>query len=208
MKFLCVCDLHGEDTCLDYLRDALARVKPDAIVIAGDLTAPGPASFADDLLAFLKGKKVFAVHGNMDNERVIRLLGERGASIHGRTTKFKGCCIAGIGGSNPTPFHTPTEYSEEEIARVLKDIGRVDVFVSHFPPFNTAADLVAGGAHAGSRALRDWILAVKPRVVVCGHIHENAGIESLGETKIVKLAPLMKKSFAVVEWPSLETRLE
>ncbi|MFA4946682.1 MAG: metallophosphoesterase [Candidatus Micrarchaeia archaeon] len=208
MKLLCVCDLHGEDACLGYLREALARVKPDAILIAGDLTAPGPESFGNDLLESLEGKKVFAVHGNMDNERVIRLLGERGVSIHGRITKFKGCSIAGIGGANPTPFHTPTEYSEGEITRILAGIGRVDVFVSHFPPFNTNADLVAGGAHAGSKALRDWILSVKPRVVVCGHIHENSGIESLGETKIVKLAPLMKKSFAVVEWPSLETRLE
>ncbi|PIZ91921.1 YfcE family phosphodiesterase [Candidatus Micrarchaeota archaeon CG_4_10_14_0_2_um_filter_55_9] len=209
MKMLCVADLHAEEICADYLNGLLEKEKPDVVLIAGDLTDHGPLSFAADLLNGLAAKKtkVYAVHGNMDASQVKQLLEDKGASIHGKTVVFKGCRIGGIGGSNKTPFNTVTEYSEEEIAATLEKLGTVDILVSHFPPQNTNADKIPSGSHVGSPALRQWIEAKKPKLVFCAHIHENSGVEQIGETKLVKIAPLTRKGYATVEWPSLKTEI-
>lgn len=47
------------------------------------------------------------------------------------------------------------------------------VLISHSPPRDTHCDMVGGGAHVGSRALRRFIEAQRPRLVLSGHIHES-----------------------------------
>lgn len=207
---LFVCDLHAEEICIDYLNDLLEKEKPDLLLIGGDLTDRGPLSFAADLLSELgaKGVRFYAIHGNMDASQVAQLLENKGCQLHGKTVNFNGCHIAGIGGSNKTPFNTVTEYSEEEIAGTLEKLGTVDVLMSHFPPHGTNADKIPSGVHVGSTALRAWIEKAKPKLVFCGHIHETAGIEQIGSTKVVKARPLNAKGFATAEWPSLACHSE
>ncbi len=67
---------------------------------------------------------------------------------------------------------------------------RETVLVSHSPPRDTRCDMVQGGAHVGSRALREWIEAQQPRLVLSGHIHESprasgAWRDRIGPTEIV-----------------------
>ena len=85
--------------------------------------------------------------------------------------------MAGLGYSNPTPFHTPGEYSERELAARLEGFKglRPLVLVCHCPPSQTALDRVRGGLHAGSTAVRDFLLGEQPEYFFCGHIHEAAG---------------------------------
>ena len=94
--------------------------------------------------------------------------------------------FAGLGYSNITPFHTPGEYTEEEIAEALASFGAIEPLyaVVHFPPYNTKLDEYAPGKHAGSPALRTWVERVQPIFLFCGHIHETAGLsDSLGATQ-------------------------
>jgi Icc-related predicted phosphoesterase len=97
---------------------------------------------------------------------------------------------AGLGYSNVTPFDTPGEYSEEEIAVALAafDGIRPLYLVVHFPPFETKLDEYAPGKHAGSPALRAWAEEAQPVYLFCGHIHETAGIRgSLGATQMINV---------------------
>lgn len=63
----------------------------------------------------------------------------------------------------------------------------LDVLLSHGPPYR-AADYIPGGTgkqmskygnmngmHVGDKALRDRIKDARPRLTVCGHVHESRG---------------------------------
>jgi Icc-related predicted phosphoesterase len=46
------------------------------------------------------------------------------------------------------------------------------------------------GQHLGSQAIRDAVLRLQPRLVVCGHIHACAGQQTLlGTTPIINAGP-------------------
>jgi hypothetical protein len=115
--------------------------------------------------------------------------------LHGRTFPVGPWTIAGLGYSSPTPFDTPGEYSEEEIARRLQPFAGVDrlVLVCHAPPSQTPLDQVRPGLHAGSTAVREFIYQHQPEHFFCGHIHEAEGVEvQIGRTRARNLG---KKSF-------------
>ena len=99
---------------------------------------------------------------------------------------WKTAMIGGLGYSSPTPFDTPGEYTEEEMARQLEPF-RVSVpliMVCHCPPFGTELDRMSNDAHAGSRAIGEFIEECQPAAFFCGHIHEAHGVAcSLGKTK-------------------------
>ena len=60
----------------------------------------------------------------------------------------------------------------------------VDVVLTHGPPLYVG-DKNIRGEHCGCPHMRDWILENEPALVVCGHIHESAGIYTLGNTTVV-----------------------
>lgn len=60
----------------------------------------------------------------------------------------------------------------------------VDILLTHGPPYGIG-DLTRSGDHVGCRALKAWIEAHQPSLVVCGHIHEGYGKYQLGNTLIV-----------------------
>ena len=74
----------------------------------------------------------------------------------------------------------------------------VDVIISHCPPHG-ARDLAISGARIGSPGLAEAIRRVRPKLVVCGHVHEDSGIKVLahegGNTLVVNCA----KSVGVAE---------
>jgi len=59
----------------------------------------------------------------------------------------------------------------------------IDILVVHGPP-NGLTDLVQRGENVGSTTLRKRIEEIKPKLVVCGHIHEDYKVIKFGETFI------------------------
>jgi uncharacterized protein len=106
--------------------------------------------------------------------------------------------------SNPTPWKTHRELSEEEISRQIdRTVAQLEnpgsaVFNVHVPPFGTPLDLAprldenltktmgAGGdvelVHVGSTAVRDALERHQPLIGLHGHIHESRGSTTLGRT--------------------------
>jgi Icc-related predicted phosphoesterase len=63
------------------------------------------------------------------------------------------------------------------------------VLILHSPP-RGVADRTSQGASVGSTAIRAAIEAKRPRLAVCGHIHDSWGVRGkIGPTEVVNLGP-------------------
>ncbi|MHC1789227.1 metallophosphoesterase [Solidesulfovibrio sp.] len=178
------------------------------IVISGDLTVRGGVADAKRVIATARGHNpvLLAQIGNMDKDEVDAYLTAEGINIHatGRVTP-QGVGFFGCGWSTPTPFGTPSEAGEDRIAAWLDAAhGAVAhcpllVLVSHTPPLGTAADVVGGGTHVGSRAVRDCIERVQPDICLTGHIHEATAVDRIGRTVIINPGLSAAGGFARIE---------
>ena len=66
----------------------------------------------------------------------------------------------------------------------------IDVMISHGPPFGIGDRLSESGERVGCPALLQWANDHQPRVHVSGHIHEDAGLNRIGETTFVNASVL------------------
>lgn len=111
-----------------------------------------------------------------------------------------------VGWSNPTPWHSPRECSEEELYQKLeKTVSQLksvetSCFCFHVPPYNSTIDMAPkldaalrpvyeGGRPAfipvGSTSVRKIIEKYQPLVGLHGHIHESPGLVKIGKTQCI-----------------------
>lgn len=197
MRLLAVTDFHNT---FDKLPEILKKAgKVDGTLLAGDITQFGPTENARAVLAKLP-RPVLAVPGNCDKKDLVDLLRSEDANLHENKIRIDNVTFIGIGGSNPTPFNTPFELSEEhikeEVERLLHGVTGPAVLVSHAPP-KGHLDEIPGGIHVGSTAVAS--LAPRFTAVVCGHIHEARGIAHEGKTIIVNPGPASIGHAAILE---------
>ena len=176
-------DIHGDIASLD----RAVKVNADIYIAAGDLvTWPAPLAPCGPTLAPL-GERLWVMPGN--NETVDQV--QEFCALHGfrpfhdAAFRVGETYIVGMGYSNPTPFDTPGEYTEDELAERLAKFASLSpqVLVSHAPPADTVLDEAAPGLHFGSKAVRDYIDSHQPAYCFCGHIHEGEGrLVDLGNT--------------------------
>ena len=205
MKIAYVVDVHDR---FDAVEDALRRIGAvDVLVVGGDLTnlgTPDDAERALDLWTSL-APRLLAVAGNMDSPAIDERLVDRGVSIAGRGVVVEDVGFAGASAAPHSPLHTPYEIPDEDLAgraaKGLADIrgARVRVFCPHTPPYDTACDRIRSGEHVGSRALRALVEEEQPDVVLCGHIHESRGTDTIGRSRIANPGPVASGHYAVVE---------
>jgi hypothetical protein len=186
MKMLIFSDIHGDRAALE----RLLSIDADVYVAAGDLT-----NFARNLdplgrILQTRAARTWVLPGNHEHAaNVEEFCAKFGLNpFHGRTFAREGWTVAGLGYSNPTPFHTPGEYSEEEFTRRLQPFAGIDrlILVCHVPPKDTDLDCAALRQHYGSTAVREFIEREQPAWFFCGHIHEAEGREArIGSTRAV-----------------------
>jgi Icc-related predicted phosphoesterase len=159
------------------------------------------------------GVRLYLTGGNDDEPAVLETLdrhdGDRVVASEGRVVELDGeHTMVTVGLSTPTPWDTPREASEEEIARAIEaavstvpDVGRC-VFNLHCPPKDTPIDtclklevrpgelprpIREGGRFVtiggGSMAVREAIERYQPLVGLHGHIHESGGRFRIGRTQ-------------------------
>jgi len=186
MKLLVFSDIHGDTAALERLMEREA----DHYIAAGDLTSWGRGLDRCGEILGRRAGRVWVLPGNHESEQQIAEFCARFGlrEFHGRTFEEDGWSVAGLGYSNPTPFHTPGEYSEDELARRLAPFAELDplILICHTPPLGTPLDRIRKGLHAGSRSVREFIERRQPAWFVCGHIHEAEGVQTtLGRTRAV-----------------------
>ncbi|MGD0579150.1 MAG: metallophosphoesterase [Bryobacteraceae bacterium] len=179
MKILIFSDIHGDAAALNRLLASEA----DMYVAAGDLTTfnRGLERLAPVLAR--RADRMWILPGNHEHARDIEDFCDRHGfqTMHRKALHLNGFHIAGLGHSNPTPFHTPGEDSEATIAENLSAFAGLKplVLICHCPPLGTPLDEAAPGRHLGSSAVAAFITKEQPEWFVCGHIHEAAGREAL-----------------------------
>ena len=190
MKILIITDIHSApDKIFSYLDENPV----DQIIITGDVTEFGPEDyFIETLNKFSEYAQVHALQGNCDPKNANELLDKSNIiNIHDNTSNIGDIQVVGFGGSNPTPFDTPNEFSDEILYNELskyKDVLGSDsytILVTHAPPLNTNADKIESGAHVGSEGIRKIIEETQPTLNVCGHVHESIGQDKIGDTVVV-----------------------
>lgn len=92
----------------------------------------------------------------------------------------------------------------EDLAKVYGAIPEgIDILVSHQPPYGYGDKLdpryLMGEAdpHVGSKELLEAIDRVKPKVVICGHIHSGYGVYNRNSTVIYNVA-VVNEEYKVV----------
>ncbi len=204
MKIVAIADIHGSYGAVEVILD---HEEPfDVVVVAGDVTTKGTAGELESAICAIRkrGQPVVAVAGNMDPPGLERSLLDLGVSLNGKGVLVGDAGFFGVSACPATPFRTPYEIDEEEIARRAEagwaEVAgaRWKVFVPHTPPRKTRLDRTFTGLHAGSTAVRDFIERNHPDIVICGHIHEARGVDSIGDTQMVNCGPAAKGSYAIL----------
>jgi Icc-related predicted phosphoesterase len=148
------------------------------------------------------GVPYLAMPGNDDEDFIGDLIShaESLENCDGRIIDVDAFQILSLGYSNPTPWNSPRELSEEALAERIKGLAeRLDpskptIFNLHPPPHDTGLDnapelnedlSLAGGANArmvpvGSHAVRTAIERYQPMLSLHGHIHESRGVARIG----------------------------
>lgn len=197
MKLLLFSDLHCDTAAA---RSLARRAKGfDVLVGAGDFgnLRKNLAACLDVLRA--AGRPLVLVAGN--NESTDELAAHRrdwpdAHVLHGSSLLLDAVTFFGLGGGVPvTPFGSWSyDFTEGEAAGLLATCPAGCVLVSHSPP-KGCVDVSSRGQSIGSTAVRDAVLRVRPRLVVCGHVHGSSGqIGDLDGVPVVNAGP------AGIEW--------
>jgi Icc-related predicted phosphoesterase len=182
VRVLLFSDIHGDLAALE----RIVAQPADLFIDVGDLaTFSRGLEKCGEVLKPL-GEKLWVVPGNHETDAETRALCKRFGFVdfHRQVRTIETSAgktyWAGLGYSNITPFDTPGEHSEEEIANALAAFNGLKplYLVVHCPPLNTKLDEYAPGKHAGSSAVRAWVESAQPAYLFCGHIHETAGMEN------------------------------
>jgi len=216
MKIVSFGDVHMATRNLSRMGEVMHDC--DLVVLSGDLTILGGIDDAAKVIANVRRscQNVLALSGNLDRREVIPYLEREGIALHGKGVIVNGVAIFGCGGSNITPLNTPTEFTEDEIYATL-EAGYAQVrgtrpllMICHAPPFDTKCDRIGSGTPVGSTAARRFIEAIKPEVCISGHIHESAGVDTIGPTQILNAGAFRDGGYIVVraEDGRLDARLE
>ncbi|MCL6444907.1 MAG: metallophosphoesterase [Alicyclobacillus sp.] len=151
------------------------------------------------------GVPIYGVPGNDDTSVVEEVFRKSKyvRNVELQVVEIFGFELLSCGWANPTPWKTPRETSEDELAAKIKSM--VDqvknrdamIFNFHVPPKNTpldqapklddslkpqtaAGELLTIGA--GSTAVREAIEKYQPIVTLHGHIHESRGKVTIGKS--------------------------
>ncbi len=188
MRLYAVADIHGRSDQMAKVRNNVEKYRPDAMVAAGDIASFRNAAFVSELGGLLI--PVLAVRGNTDSKQVESWFGlnENTIFLNNRDVMLQGIHFAGASGTLPLPFRSRIAFRESAIwNRLTLRITPQTLLIAHPPP-RGCLDRVMGKYHAGCGSLEKIIRGYQPALLICGHIHEDAGVARLGRTLIVNCA--------------------
>lgn len=151
------------------------------------------------------GVRCFVMPGNDDEFEIDEVLNRSDVVINpdGAVIEIDGYQLLSLAWANPTPWNSPRELPEEELAARIERLAReLDphrpvIFNLHCPPYDSTLDsapqlredlsiVMVGGQPnlipVGSRAVRDAIERYQPVLSLHGHIHESRGAVRIGRT--------------------------
>ncbi|HXR61769.1 MAG TPA: metallophosphoesterase family protein [Solirubrobacterales bacterium] len=191
MRILAFSDLHRDLTQGEQLVEMSAEA--DVVIGAGDFASVHEGlEETIDALAGIEAPTVLVPGNNETADALRAATGDWNAALvlHGEGTTIDGVEFFGLGAGIPvTPWEWSFDLDDEAATEMLAPCPEGAVLVLHSPP-KDHCDSAAGGGNFGSPALLHAIEEKRPRLAVCGHIHESWGCESeIGGTPVRNLGP-------------------
>jgi uncharacterized protein len=191
VKLLAFSDLHRD------LRQAAQLVEmsaeADVVIGAGDFASVHEG--LEETIAALTAIETptVLVPGNNETEDALREVADGWSAatvLHGSGATIDGVEFYGLGAGIPiTPWDWSFDLDDESAAEMLAPCPEGAVLVLHSPP-QGHCDSSGSGDHFGSKALLQAIEEKRPRLAVCGHIHESWGCQSkIDDTQVTNLGP-------------------
>ncbi len=188
MKFLVFSDTHDD---FDILKKLVKRSKEkdiECVLVAGDFT-----DFERNMRKVFKalqtiGKPVYVIPGNHEE-----------GDIYKEVIKEYPNCINVDRSAIDLNSHVLLSYGGDGFAMEDPEFRAIArewygkykdkkvVLMLHGPPFATKLDYLDHlKRHVGNKDYRKFIERMQPRLVICGHLHETAGLtDEIGTSKIV-----------------------
>ena len=177
MKILAAADIHGSQYRLNLILSNLAKYSPDLLIICGDITQFGPGEVATQFLNQIP-VETLALLGNIDPSEVNEAIDEsRATNVNMKIVKKDSFTFAGVSGVDE---RQTKEFAENYGKLIDKDA----ILITHVPPHGLQ-DGVFLGMHSGSKELRKLVNNYHPKLVLCGHIHEDPGFTKINNTVVV-----------------------
>lgn len=202
MKFVAIADTH----CRHH---NLKLPKGDVILHAGDITYRGEKEEVIDFLNWFSKldyqHKIF-IAGNHDfffeqkgAKEIAALIPDGVTYLNDSGVELNGIQIWG---SPVTPWFFNWAFNRKGSAvkkhwEMIPDT--TTILITHGPVYGIN-DVVVNGQHAGCRYLLERVKAIKPRVHLCGHIHEGYGEWQQHKTKYIN-ASVLNESYELVNKP-------
>jgi Icc-related predicted phosphoesterase len=164
----------------------------DVVIGAGDFASVHEGlEEAIGALAAIETPTVLVPGNNETDEALREAAAGWGAAtvLHGEGATIEGSEFYGLGAGVPvTPWEWSFDLDDETAAAMLAACPEDAILVLHSPPQGHCD--AGGGGNFGSETLLRAIEEKRPRLAVCGHIHESWGCESrVGETPVYNLGP-------------------
>ena len=185
MKFLTFTDLHEDKAVLKELVKRASKDDIDFIVCCGDISMFGRGLKYNFKQLNSIGKKVYVVPGNHEEHIGFDDIISKFPNIINLdrdVVEMGDYIFLGYGGGGFT-------LEDPEFRKVARQwYGKYKkkkvVLVTHQPPFGTKLDLL-GERHVGNKDYTKFILRIKAKLALSGHLHETVGsVDSIEETKI------------------------
>jgi uncharacterized protein len=179
-------DLHRDQRAARSLVARAAQV--DVVAAVGDFASMHRG--LEDIIDVLRAidRPVLLVPGNNETDVALRAAcaGWPAARVlHGDATEVDGVTFFGLGGGVPViPWNWSFDLTEQQAERLLTGLSPGAVLLVHSPPKGHVDDGL------GSAAVLRAIQQRRPRLVLCGHIHQRWGQESrVGDVPVRNLGP-------------------
>jgi len=202
IRIIATSDLHGN---LPVIQEC------DLLILGGDICPDGSsthqAQWLDQnfrsWLDKVPAKEVVAIAGNHDLifERAENLIPTdlRWHYLKDQQIELFGFKIYGTPWQ--LPFWGAFNLNEEGLARRYEKIpDNIDILISHGPAYGILDEVPSG--HVGSTSLRKKIFELKPKLVICGHIHDAFGVRKIDNILFANVS-LLNDRMEVAHPPAL-----
>jgi uncharacterized protein len=186
VRILAFSDLHRDERSARSLVERSTRV--DVVAGVGDFASMHRG--LDDMIDVLRviDRPVLLVPGNNETDDALRsaCAGWPSATVlHGETSEIGGVRFFGLGGGVPvTPWDWSFDLTEQQAERMLVALSPGAVLLVHSPPKGHV------DRGLGSAAVLRAVQQQRPRLVLCGHVHECWGQQSrVGDVPVRNLGP-------------------
>lgn len=189
MNVLGFVDVHGNMSALKKVIEK--SKKADVLICAGDISI-----FQENLEIMLaklsRAKKlVLIIPGNHEDENLLKDVCSMFKNIlylHERSYHFGKYVFFGYGGGGFSQEDKRLERLAKRFKTHLKKDDKVILF-THAPPHKTKLDKIHND-YVGNKSINKFVKIIKPKLLICGHIHETAGkSDRISSTKIINPGP-------------------